>query len=125
MVMSYCSSSVSDLNICIYDSTQGRLFLHAVRLCDMQGLHMKTAGPRRTSRELLYYIFRVCVPRYVNLDCLKYHSCVTEEKRTGVLSYKGKTNASTTINIRNDADKNSYKVAEWKVGKVVDNSRNN
>jgi len=56
---------------------------------------------------------------YVNLDCLKYHSCVTEEKRTGVLSYKGKTNASTTINIRNDADKNSYKVAEWKVGKVV------
>ena len=56
---------------------------------------------------------------YINRDCLRYPSIATGEKKTGNLSYNGKTNVSTTVNVRNDTSKTSYKVAEWKVGKEV------
>lgn len=56
---------------------------------------------------------------YVASNCLQYYPSRTKAKATGTISYKGKTNVNTTVNIRNSADKRSYKVAEWKVGKEV------
>lgn len=39
--------------------------------------------------------------------------------QSGVLAYKGKTNGSTTVNLRNSPDKASAKVAEWRTGVPV------
>lgn len=36
-----------------------------------------------------------------------------------MLTYHGKTNGSTKINLRNSPDKTSAKVAEWKTGTEV------
>ena len=56
---------------------------------------------------------------FVPSSCLKYYSVNTKAKAVGTICYKGKTIGKATINIRNAADKRSFKVAEWKVGKKV------
>ena len=43
----------------------------------------------------------------------------TEAQGTGLLSYRGKTNGSTTVNVRCKADKNSWIVAQWETGTEV------
>lgn len=54
---------------------------------------------------------------YVLTSCLKWYSAETQG--IGVLSYNGKANGSTTINIRNAPDGESFKVAEWYTGTQV------
>lgn len=56
---------------------------------------------------------------YIAGNCLHFYPSDTKAIATGTISYKGKTTVNTMINIRNAADKGSYKVAEWKVGKKV------
>ena len=56
---------------------------------------------------------------YILTSCLQFHSPNEQPVGYGVLSYKGKTTGSTTINIRNDADGDSAKITEWKTGTEV------
>ncbi len=56
---------------------------------------------------------------YVLTSCLKFYDCTVETEGTGLLSYNGKTNGSTTINIRNAAKGDSAKIAEWDTGTEV------
>lgn len=56
---------------------------------------------------------------YVKTACLKFHGSDTALTGTGLLSYKGRTNGSTTINVRNAASGDSCKIAEWETGTEV------
>lgn len=57
---------------------------------------------------------------YVLNGCLKYIDETQQPKGTGTIIYsKKKPNVRTTINIRNNADGKSKKVAEWKTGTEV------
>lgn len=56
---------------------------------------------------------------YILTGCLQFCAPVTETQGNALISYKGKTNGSTTVNIRNQADKGSAKVAIWKTGTAV------
>lgn len=57
---------------------------------------------------------------YVLTDCLLFPTADQEELGTAQLSYKGRTTGSTTINVRNAADGDSAKVAEWATGTEVE-----
>ena len=57
---------------------------------------------------------------YVLNGCLKYIDKTQQPTGTGTIIYsKKKPNVKTTINIRNNADGKSKKVAEWKTGTEV------
>ncbi len=56
---------------------------------------------------------------YMRNDCLQYYPAAPETEGTAQLSYNGKTNGSTTINVRNAASGDSAKVAEWETGTEV------
>lgn len=56
---------------------------------------------------------------YILASCLEYHSPTAETLGTAVLSLKGATDGKSKINIRNAADRDSAKVAEWKTGLEV------
>ncbi len=56
---------------------------------------------------------------YILTDCLKFHGVAAQTEGKGVLSYNGKTNGGTTVNIRNAANKGSAKIGEWKTGTEV------
>ena len=57
---------------------------------------------------------------YVLTDCLLFPSADQEVLGTAQLSYNGRTTGSTTINVRNAADGDSAKVAEWATGTEVE-----
>lgn len=56
---------------------------------------------------------------YVLTSCLKFYSAEPEVIGSGVLTYNGKATGRTTINVRNSADSDSAKIAEWKTGTEV------
>jgi SH3-like domain-containing protein len=58
---------------------------------------------------------------YAKTASLRFHAPIAEETgaASAQLSYKGKTNGSTTINIRLDADKDSRKIGEFRTGTPV------
>ena len=56
---------------------------------------------------------------YVLTSCLKFYGAEPEVIGTGVLTYNGKATDKTTINIRNAADGDSAKIAEWRTGTQV------
>ena len=56
---------------------------------------------------------------YVLTSCLKFCGADAEIIGTGVLTYNGKATGRTTINIRNAADGDSEKIAEWRTGTQV------
>ena len=56
---------------------------------------------------------------YVLTSCLKFYGAEPEVIGTGVLTYNGKATGRTTINIRNAADGDSAKIAEWRTGTQV------
>lgn len=56
---------------------------------------------------------------YMRNDCLQYSSATRETMGTALLSYDGQTNGSIAINVRNDTNGSSAKVAEWKTGTEV------
>lgn len=56
---------------------------------------------------------------YILVSCLEYHSSTAETLGTAVLSLKGATDGKSKINVRNAADRDSAKVAEWKTGMEV------
>ena len=57
---------------------------------------------------------------YVLTDCLLFPTADQEVLGTAQLSYNGRTTGSTTINVRNAADGDSAKVAEWATGTEVE-----
>ncbi len=56
---------------------------------------------------------------YILTSCLQFHAPVEETQGNALISYNGKTNGSTTVNIRNQSEKDSAKVAVWKTGTEV------
>lgn len=56
---------------------------------------------------------------YVQNNCLQLLPITEENGEYAELSYKGSTSGSTTINIRNQPDRSSCKIAEWRTGKEV------
>lgn len=56
---------------------------------------------------------------YVLTSCLTFYSVESEVIGTGVLTCNGKATGRTTINVRNSADGDSAKIAEWKTGTEV------
>lgn len=56
---------------------------------------------------------------YTHTDNLKFYAPVTEILGEGLISYKGKTNGRSTINIRGTASKSGPAVAKWKTGVPV------
>ena len=58
---------------------------------------------------------------YILTSCLQFHSPDAEAEGGALLSYNGKTNGSTTVNVRNQPSKDSAKVATWNTGTAVVN----
>ena len=56
---------------------------------------------------------------YVKNSSLQFYSAASQDTATGELSYKGKTNGATTVNVRCKADKESAVVATWETGTAV------
>ncbi|MBQ2952040.1 MAG: SH3 domain-containing protein [Clostridia bacterium] len=56
---------------------------------------------------------------YVLTSCLKFPGSGVEAMGTGRISYKGKTNGSTTVNVRGAGNSDAHKIAEWRTGTVV------
>lgn len=56
---------------------------------------------------------------YVKNSSLQFYSAASQDTATGKLSYKGKTNGATTVNVRCKADKESAVVATWETGTAV------
>ena len=56
---------------------------------------------------------------YVKNSSLQFYSAAHQDTATGKLSYKGKTNGATTVNVRCKADKESAVVATWETGTAV------
>ena len=56
---------------------------------------------------------------YVKNSSLQFYSAASQDTATGKLSYKGKTNGGTTVNVRCKADKESVVVATWETGTAV------
>ena len=56
---------------------------------------------------------------YIRSDCLICSAATVATQGTAVLSQNGKTDGSSTINVRNAADSSSAKVAGWKTGTEV------
>lgn len=56
---------------------------------------------------------------YVKNSSLQFYSATSQDTTTGKLSYKGKTNGGTTVNVRCKADEKSAVVATWKTGTAV------
>lgn len=56
---------------------------------------------------------------YIKTNCLRFYEAGDENQGTALISYKGKTNGSTTVNIRNAATRDSFKIAEWRTGTPV------
>ncbi len=56
---------------------------------------------------------------YILTSCLQFHSPDAEAEGGALLSYNGKTNGSTTVNVRNQPSKDSAKVATWNTGTAV------
>lgn len=56
---------------------------------------------------------------YVLTSCLKFQEREPVLMGTGILTYNGKATGRTTINVRNSADGDSAKIAEWKTGTEV------
>jgi SH3-like domain-containing protein len=56
---------------------------------------------------------------YVKNSSLQFYSAASQDTATGKLSYKGKTNGATTVNVRCKADKESVVVATWETGTAV------
>lgn len=56
---------------------------------------------------------------YVLTSCLKFYGEADAPTGTGVLTYNGKATGRTAINVRNAADGDSHKIAEWRTGTEV------
>lgn len=56
---------------------------------------------------------------YVLTRCLRFSDGKADVMGTGVLTYNGYSNGSTSINVRNAPDREAVKIAEWKTGTEV------
>lgn len=56
---------------------------------------------------------------YVLTSCLRFADADTHCMGTGVISYKGKTSGSTTVNIRGAGNGSAHRIAEWRTGTHV------
>lgn len=56
---------------------------------------------------------------YVLTSCLKFHGGAEVPVGTGVLTWNGKATGRTTINIRNAADSDAHRIAQWPTGTEV------
>lgn len=56
---------------------------------------------------------------YVLTSCLKFYGEADAPAGTGTLTWNGKATGRTKINIRNAADSDAHKIAEWRTGTEV------
>lgn len=56
---------------------------------------------------------------YVLTSCLRFPGSDVEAVGCGLISYKGRTTGSTTVNIRGAGDSGAHRIAEWRTGTEV------